>query len=91
MGKSKKSSKKPAETKAPAPKATGPKHSEKEIIAALSGDYVTAVQLGVALNVTKTTAQIYLKRLGKSRKLETKAVRQGLRGPKAIGFKVRGR
>jgi predicted ArsR family transcriptional regulator len=74
-----------------APKGTSsPMHSTETVIKALSGkDFTTAVQLAAELKVTKTTAQVYLKKLGKARKIETKLVRQGLRGPKAIGFRIR--
>lgn len=49
----------------------------------------TAVQLAEALGITKTTAQVYLKKLIKARKLKSKLVRQGKRGPKAIAFEVK--
>lgn len=80
--KAKKEAKKPAKTSSPI-------HGNEAVTKALSGDYKTAVQLAADLKVTKTTAQIYLKKLGKTRKIETKMVRQGKRGPLAIGFRIR--
>jgi len=71
---------------------TTPLHSNEVVIKKLSGkDYLTAVQLAEELGITKTTAQVYLKRIAKSRTFETSMVRQGLRGPKAIGFRLRAR
>lgn len=66
-----------------------PLHSTETVAKAMKGEFKTAVQLATELKVTKTTAQVYLKKLGKARKLETKMVRQGKRGPLAIGFRVR--
>jgi response regulator of citrate/malate metabolism len=81
-----KKTKKPAEKKAP----TGsPLHSTETVAKVLKGEFKTAVQLATELKVTKTTAQVYIKKLGKARKLETKMMRQGKRGPLAIGFRVR--
>lgn len=76
--------------KTPNPGKMSPHHSNEEIAKVLSGqEYVTSVQLAARFGLTKTTAQVYLKRLAKTRKIETKLVRQGLRGPKAIGFRIR--
>jgi response regulator of citrate/malate metabolism len=85
--------KKPKKVKIPkAPKKTrgvSPLYGNEAVTKALTGDYKTAVQLATDLNVTKTTAQVYLKKLGKTRKIETKMIRQGKRGPLAIGFRIR--
>lgn len=86
---SKKSSKKTSKKTPAKPKQGSPLHSTETVAKVLKGEFKTAVQLATELKVTKTTAQIYIKKLGKARKLETKMMRQGKRGPLAIGFRVR--
>jgi len=89
-----KAAKKTAKKAAPLAKKTekkgSPLHGNEAVAKVLSGDFVTAVQLADKLEVTKTTAQIYIKKLAKTKKIETSKVRQGKRGPLAIGFKVVG-
>ncbi len=59
-----------------------------EQVAARLTTFRTITQLATILRVEKPTADNYVRQLKKVRKLETKQVRQGERGPKAIAYKV---
>jgi Fic family protein len=64
-----------------------PLFGAERITKALAG-FKTTAELSKILKVTKVTAQNYVNRLRKNRKVETKKVRQGDRGPLAIAYRV---
>ncbi len=59
-----------------------------EDVAKKLGEFKTVTQLAKELKVTKPTAANYVHRLQKARKVETKDMRQGKRGPLAIAYRV---
>lgn len=75
--------------KRPTKKTAGrkPRYTDERIAKALT-DYKTVARLATNLKVTKVTAQSYVNRLSKGRKVQTKKVRQGDRGPLAVAYKV---
>lgn len=92
--KAKKSAKKAVKAVKKAAKAT--KKAEKKSRRAFSdaevakklGAFKTIKELAKLLKVTTPAAQNYVNALKDTRKVETKEVRQGLRGPLAIAYKV---
>lgn len=62
-------------------------YSDAEVAKELSG-FTTKRQLAKALKVTVPAAQNYIEALKKVRKLETKEIRQGKRGPLALAYRA---
>jgi Fic family protein len=69
-------------------KVEGPLYSNDQLVKALA-DFITVRQLADKLKVTLPTARTYLNKLGKLRKIETKSIRQGARGPLSVAFRIR--
>lgn len=92
--KAKKATKKAVKAVKKAAKAT--KKAEKKSrrafsdadVAKLLGGFKTVRELAKLLKVTTPAAQNYVNALKDVRKVETKEVRQGLRGPLAIAYRV---
>ena len=59
-----------------------------EAIAKKPSGFKTVTQLATALNVSNPTAANYINRLNKTRKVESKEVRQGKRGPLAVAYRA---
>lgn len=68
-------------------KASRRAFSDSDVSKKLSG-FTTVRQLSKALKVTLPAAQNYINALKKVRKVESKEVRQGKRGPLAVAFRV---
>lgn len=79
-------------TKAPAKVTKAPRGQEPlfslNSVAKRLAKFKTIHALAKELNVTKPTAINYVHKLMATRKVETQNVRQGIRGPQAIAYRV---
>lgn len=69
------------------PKARRARYELKTVASNLEA-WKTSRQLAKALHITPPAALNYLNQLKESRKVETKQIRQGLRGPLATAYRV---